>query len=183
MKSKYFFLRLFSTNKFLFFAVLLFFLLNLAANFIFKAEHTPIFRWDLYAYNIPEQKTYSFLEVKYNDDEVLTFPHTWQEPEKLLFTNTLNEFIYMKRNNGHDPLKTYIDTWNNKHPLFKKILPGLKFYNDTVELKKFPGWYKRYLEQYIKKPVYKMDVYEVTIVYGNNGEIKKLSSTLINKLL
>ena len=183
MKSKYFFIRLFYSNKFLFVAVLLFFLLNLAANFIFKAEHTPIFRWDLYAYKIPEQKTYSFLEVKYNGDEILTFPHTWQEPEKLFFTNNLNQFIYMKQNNGRDPLKTYIDTWNDRHPFFKKVLPGLKFYNDSIELKKFPGWYKNYLEQYIKKTVFKIDVYEVTVVYGNNGEIKKLSSTLINTLL
>ena len=183
MKSKCYIVKLFYANKLLFVIVILFFALNLVANFIFKAEHTPIFRWDLYSYEIPQQKVYSFLEVKYNDGELLTFPHTWQEPQKLIFTNTLNLFIYMQRNNGNDPLKIYIDTWNNNHPFFRRFLPGLKFYNDTVELKKFPAWYKRYLEQYVKKPVYKIDVYEVKAAYHENGEIKKVSSALICKLL
>lgn len=183
MRSKYYFIKLFYTNKFLFVAVLVFFLLNLAANFIFKAEHTPIFRWDLYAHQIPQQKIYSFLEIKYNDDQVLSFPHTWDEPEKLFFTNTLNHFIIMKRNNDTDPLKVYIDNWNRNHPLFKKMLPGLKFYNDTTELKEFPAWYKRYLEQHVKKTVYKIDVYEIKAAFQENGEIQKLSSTLIYKLL
>ncbi len=183
MRSKYYFIRLFYTNKLLFGIVFVFFLLNLAANFIFKAEHTPIFRWDLYSFQIPQQKIYYFLEVKYNEGSVLTFPHTWDEPEKLFFTNTLDQFIVMKKNNNNDPLKAYIDTWNSKHPFFQKMLPGLKFYNDTVELKKFPAWYKRYLEQHIKKAVNKIEVYEIKAAYQDNGEIKKLSSTLIYKLL
>ncbi|MDQ6889027.1 MAG: hypothetical protein M3Z56_01915 [Bacteroidota bacterium] len=183
MRSTFYLKRLYKSNKLLFAGILVFILLNLAANFIFKAEHTPVFVWDLYARPIPEQPTYSFLEVKYNDDRLLTFPHTWKEPEKLFFTNTLDHFITMIKSNGTDPLKDYIDRWNNKHPFFKNKLPGLKFYDDSVEVKKFPAWYKRYLEQYIQAPVYKIDVYETTISYLNNGEIKKISSTLIYKLL
>lgn len=183
MRSKYYFIRLFFVNKFLFVFVFIFFIVNVAANFIFKAEETPVFRWDLYSQEIPEKNDYSFLEVRYNDGELLTFSHTWQEPEKLLFTNTLDLFINMQRNNGNDPSKVHIDSWNNKHSLFKKILPGLKFYNDSAELKEYPAWYKRYLEQHIKKPVYKIEVYEVKVAYQDNGEIKKLSSTLIYKLL
>ncbi|MEP7233349.1 MAG: hypothetical protein ABI691_24025 [Ginsengibacter sp.] len=183
MRSRYYFIKLFYESKLLFVAVLSFFTLSLAANFIFKAEHTPLFRWDLYAYEIPPQKTYSFLEVKYNDGEVLTFPHTWQEPEKLFFTNTLEQFMYMKRNNGDDPLKDYIDRWNSNHPFFQKMLPGLKFYPDTSELKKYPAWYKDYLEQYVKKAVYKMGVYEVKVAYQDNGDVTEISSTLIYKLL
>ncbi|MEO6330848.1 MAG: hypothetical protein ABIO55_18075 [Ginsengibacter sp.] len=183
MNSKFYFIRLFYTSKFLFVLVLLFITFNLAANFIFKVEHTPFFLWDLYSRPIPQQKTYSFLEVRYNNNEALLFPHTWDEPRKLFFTNTLDYFIAMKRNNGVDPLKAYVDYWNVHHTFFKKKLPGLKFYNDTSELKKFPEWYKRYLEQHIKKPVYKIDIYEISVAYQSNGEVKKLFSTLIYKLL
>ncbi|MEO6738404.1 MAG: hypothetical protein ABIM97_18765 [Ginsengibacter sp.] len=163
--------------------VVLFAILSLAANFIFKTEHTPLFKWDLYSYQIPPQKTYSFLEVRYNDNELLSFPHTWIEPKKLFFTNTLDYFITMKMNNDTDPLKAYIDNWNVNHPLFKKVLPGLKFYNDTAELKKFAGWYKRYIEQHIKKTVYKIEVYEIKVAWQNNDDVKKLSAKLIYKLI
>ncbi|MEO6288836.1 MAG: hypothetical protein ABIO76_02880, partial [Ginsengibacter sp.] len=178
-----YFIRLYYASKLLFVIVALFVLANLAANFIFKAEHTPVFRWDLYSREIPPQKIYSFLEVRFNGDKLLSFPHTWQEPEKLFFTNTLNHFIAMKRNNNNDPLKAYIDYWNNHHSFFQKMLPGLKFYNDTTQLKVFPKWYKKYLEQHINMAVYKIDVYEIKVAYLDNGEIEKLSSNLIYKLL
>ncbi|MEO6219541.1 MAG: hypothetical protein ABIO81_03870 [Ginsengibacter sp.] len=183
MRSKYYFIRLFYASKSLFVIILLFVLLNLAANFIFKAEHTPIFRWDLYSHQIPQQQAYSFLEVQYNGGQVLLFPHTWEEPGKLFFTNTLTYFIAMRRNNDTDPLKHYIDNWNSNHPSFQKLLPALKFYNDSSEVKEFPVWYKKYLEQYIKKSVYEIEVYEIKIGYQKDGCIKKLSSTLIYKLL
>lgn len=183
MKSKFYLVRLFNLNKLLFGVVMLFILLNLAANFIYKTEHTPIFKWDLYSYKLPQQNTYSFLEIKYNEDELLLFPHTYDEPEKLYFINTLDYFILMKRNKNIDLLKNYIDNWNINHPFFNKIMPGIKFYNDAIELKKFPLWFKRYLEQHLNKPVYKIDIYEVKAAYMDEGEVKKISSTLIYKLL
>ena len=183
MKSKSYFLQLYCANKCLFFVVFSFAALNLSANFIFKAEHTPVFVWDLYAYEIPQQLSYSFLEIRYNDNKILSFPHTWDEPQKLFFINTIDYFIAMKRNHNMDPLKVYIDNWNKNHPLFKSMFPGLRLYNDSNELKKFPDWYKRYLEQYLNSHVYKINVYEVEIAYQNNGEVKALSSTLIYELL
>ena len=95
--------RLFYAQKSLFIIVLLFILLSLSANFIFRSEQTPIFRWDLYATAMPSQSTYSFLEVRYNQNELLKFPHTWKESQKLFFTNTLDYFISIKRNNNIDP--------------------------------------------------------------------------------
>ena len=183
MRSKNYFVRLFHTNRFLFVLVTIFCVLNLLANFVFKAEHTPVYNWNLYAFKIPEQPSYTFLEVKYNEGKTLAFPHTFLEPEKLFFTNTLYQFIYMKRNEGNDPLKFYIDNWNMNHPLFKKILWGLKFYPGQEELNKYPSWFRKYLEQYIKEPVYKIDVYEVKVAYEDDGKLKKLSSTLIYTLL
>ena len=183
MRSKNYFIRLFYTNRFLFVLVTIFCAINLLANFVFKAEHTPIYLWNLYAYKIPEQSSYTFLEVKYNDGKMLTFPNTFMEPEKLFFTNTLNQFIYMKRNGGNDPLEFYINNWNTNHPLFTKMLPGLKFYPGIEELNKYPAWFTKYLQQYIREPVNKIDIYEVKVAYEDNGHVKQLSSTLIYTLL
>lgn len=183
MRSKLYLIRLFYTNKLLFVLVLLFITLNLAVNFIFKAEQTPLFVWNLYSQRIAPRETYSFLEVRYNENEILLFPHTMNEPQKLLFTSTLDYFIAMKKNNDTDPYKNYIGSWNKNHPFFKEMLPGIKFYNDTSTLKDFPAWYKRRLEQHVKKAVYSIDIYEIKVAYSNNGELKKLSSTLIYNLL
>jgi hypothetical protein len=178
-----YFVRLFRKSKFLFSVVLVFFLLNISENFIFKSQHTPFFVWDLYANPIPNQAVYSFPEIKYNDGKLLFFRRTWNEPQKLFFVNTINEYITLKQNNNLDPLKNYIDTWNSNHPFFIKLFPGIKLYNDTTELKQFPAWFKKYLEQYLKEPVYNIDIYQTKVAWDDKGNLKKLSSTLLFKLL
>lgn len=91
-------------------------LLNFAVNFLGKGEQTPFFKWDLYANAIIDQKQYSFLEIRYNNNKLLSFPYTWQEPEKLFFTNTMDLFIAMKNNHNEDPLKNYYrNNWLPRH--------------------------------------------------------------------
>ena len=99
--------RLFYAQKSLFIIVLLFILLSLSANFIFRSEQTPIFRWDLSSTSIPSQSTYSFLEVRYNQNESLKFQPTRHESLKLFFTNTLDSIISIKRKTKIDPDKNY----------------------------------------------------------------------------
>ena len=175
--------RLYYTKKSLFIFVLLFFILSLSANFIFKSEQTPIFKWDLYSTAMPAQSTYSFLEVRYNDNRLLKFPHTWQEPQKLFFTNTLDYFIAIKRNNNTDPYKKYFaNDWSKRHARMKELLGNVNLYNDSTEINAFPSWYKRYLEQYIQQPVESIDVYEKKVEFINGG-LHEISSSLIYKLL
>lgn len=175
--------RLFYTRRYLFIIVLLFILLSLSANFIFRSEQTPIFRWDLYATAMPSQSTYSFLEVRYNQNELLKFPHTWQESQKLFFTNTLDYFISIKRNNNIDPYKNYFtNDWSKRHVRLKELLGNVNLYNDTTEINGFPSWYKRYLEQYIHQPVWSINVYEKKVEFINGG-VNEISSSLIVKLL
>lgn len=175
--------RLFYAQKSLFIIVLFFIFLNLSANFIFRSEQTPIFRWDLYATAMPAQSTYSFLEVRYNQYQLLKFPHTWQEPQKLFFTNTLDYFIAIKRNNNTDPYKNYFaNDWSKRHVRMKELLGSVNLYNDTTEINAFPSWYKRYLEQYIHQAVWSIDVYEKKVEFINGG-INEISSSLIYKLL
>ncbi len=175
--------KLFYGQKILLVVVLLFIVLNLTANFIFRSEQTPIFKWDLYSTAMPAQSSYSFLEVRYNQNQLLKFPHTWQEPQKLFFTNTLDYFIAIKRNNNTDPYKNYFaNDWSRRHAYIKKLLPDVNLYNDTTEINAFPSWYKRYLEQYIQQSVWRIDVYEKKVEFINGG-LNEISSSLIYKLL
>lgn len=175
--------RLFHAQKSLFIIVLLFIILSISANFIFRSEQTPIFKWDLYSTAMPAQSTYSFLEIRYNENQLLKFPHTWQEPQKLFFTNTLDYFIAIKRNNNTDPYKNYFaNDWSKRHPQMRELLVGVNLYNDITAINAFPFWYKRYLEQYIQQSVWRIDVYEKKVEFINGG-VNEISSSLIYKLL
>jgi hypothetical protein len=175
--------RLYRASKPLFVIAVVFISLNIAVNFFGKGELTPFFKWDLYTMPVPVQQQYSFLEVTYNDDSTLIFPHTWREPEKLFFTNTMDLFIWMKNNNNEDPFKNYYENnWRPKHKLLQNVFSVIKILNDSVEVSKFPRWYKKYLSQHIHEPVSNIKVFRKTVEYGSNGALREISSQLIYTL-
>ncbi len=69
-----------------------------------------------------------------------------------------------------------------QHPLFGRLFTGFKNYNDVDELKKFPLWLKRYLEQETGEKIYKIDLYKVNVAFGQSGSVKKISSTLVHTI-
>ncbi len=182
-KETIYLFRLWKESRFLFVLVSIFIAINLCFNLIIKSEITPFFQWSLYATPIAKQSHYTFLEVKYNN-KLLTFPHTWQEPGKLLFVNTLNAFISLKVDKSYDYVQHHYESnWLPAHPLFKKTFPNFKPYNDAAELAKFPIWYKLRLEQLTGESIYSINVFKTTVIFLPSGKIKKQSSTLIYSLL
>jgi hypothetical protein len=179
-----YFKRLFRANKALFVIVVLFALITIAFNFILKEEVTPFIKWDLYSEAIPSQEKYIVTEVRYNDNKLLNIKPTWMAPEKALFTSPLDLYLAIKNNNNEDPLKKYYtQTWKPKHPFINKFLPTLKIFNDTGEIDSFPKWYQRYLSQYTKEKIYRIDVFEKAVTFDEQGNIVELSSSLICRLL
>ena len=182
-KNNYF-NRLFKANKALFVIVVLFALISIAFNFILKAEVTPFIKWDLYSEPIPSQERYIVTEVRYNDNKILNIKPTWMLLEKALFTSTLDLYLAIKKNNNQDPLKKYYtQTWKPKHPFINKFLPTLKIFNESEEIVSFPKWYWRYLSQYTKEKIYRIDVFEKAVIYDGQGNVKQVSSSLICTLL
>ena len=177
---KIYFLKLWKKNKFLFLAVFLFFLINIVANLFIVTQITPIYNWSLYSAPIENQQTYSFLKVIYNDNKVLRFKHTWEDPRKFLLTNTMKLFVALQVKKENDPVKQYYkDNWLPRHPNFNKIFKEFKNYNDEKELNKFPLWYKRYLQQKVEETVYKIDVYEIQVEFLKDRSVRELSSKII----
>ena len=177
-------IRLYKSSKTLFILVVLLSLISVATNFLLKGELTPFFKWDLYANAIPDQKQYSFLEIRYNDNKLLNFPHTWKEPEKLFFTNTMDLFIAIKKNHNEDPLMNYYkNDWLLRHTFFKDRFTGLKIFNDSSDIQQFPSWYKRYLSQHIGQPVDSIKIFEKKVEYKIDGSVKEISSELVYTIL
>ena len=179
-----YFNRLYKTNKTLFVIVLMFAIVSFTANFIVKAELTPFIRWDMYAEPVAEQQAYTITEVRYNDNKLLNIRPTWMQPEKLIFINTLDLYLAIKRNNNEDPLKKYYtDVWKPKHPFVDRYLPSVNIYNGATEIKRFPQWYVRYLSQYTQEKIYSVNIYQKQVAFDEAGNVKELSSILICKLL
>ena len=182
-KNNYF-NRIFHANKTLFVITSLFAFISIAINFILKAELTPFIKWDLYSEPVPPLEKYIITEVRYNDNILLDIKPTWMAPEKALFTSTLDLYLAIKKNNNGDPLKKYYtQIWKPKHPFINKFLPTLNIFNESQEIDRFPKWYCRYLSQYTKEKIYKIDVFEKAITFDEQGNVKQLSSSLICRLL
>ena len=177
---QYYLVRLFKTSKFLFAAVCLFIFLNISFNLFFKSEITPIYQWNLYASPIIDQKEYSFVEIIYNNNKRLAFPHTWQEPHKIAFTNPTNYFINAISNKDHDYAKNhYLNNWLPQHPTLAHYLNNFKIYNTKEDLQKFPSWLKRYVEQETKQMIFKIDIKMITVCFDKSGIVKKISSEIV----
>ncbi len=177
--NKYYLTRLFRTNKILFVGVCIFIFFNLFFNLITKSQITPIFQWSMYSNPLPDQKTYSILEIRYNENKLLEFPHTWEEPRKVLFTNTSGLYMHHLLGGGDYAKEHYINNWLPNHPFFNRYLKNFKNYNDENDYLKFPSWLKRYLEQEVGEKIYKIDLIKVEASFEPSGKVNKLSSLLV----
>ena len=177
--SKYYLIRLFETNKILFVGVCIFIFLNLLFNLITKSQITPIFQWSMYSSPLPKQEVYSFLEIRYNKDKLLEFPHTWEEPRKVLFTNTSGLYTHHLLGGGDYAKEHFVKNWLPNHPLFNHYIKNFKNYNNEDDYSKFPSWLKRYLEQEVGEKIYKIDLFKIEATFTPSGKVKKLSSLLV----
>lgn len=175
MKSNWYFARLFRHSKFLFALVAILFVLHINANFFFGGQQSPFFHWNLYAEPVAYQDSFSFWEIRYNGDRVLKIPHTWEQPGAMLITLPLMNYMYMVQH-GRGALDDYILHWNAAHPSLGNLLPGLKFFPDSVEMNAFPGWFILKLEQYLHEPVNEITVYETFVKYNVDGSVELLST-------
>lgn len=181
MNSKWYLVRLFHQSKFLFLVVTILFALHINANFLFGGQQSPFFLWNLYAEPVPSTDTYSFYEVQYNGNKMLRIPHTWEQPGAALMTNQLNHYLYMLEH-GQGMTDQYIANWNQNHPAFSNLFPGLQFYPDSTQMKVFPKWFGNRLEQYIQHPVTDINILKTTVRYKADGGVQLLSSVSVCRL-
>jgi hypothetical protein len=163
--------KLYFTDRILFSIVFIFFFANVLVNII-KLEVTPFFVWDLYGKKVLPVADYTLGEVRYNDSELVSFPHTWEEPRKMMLADPLNFYIrvHVKQDIG-DWEKDYLEnSWGRKHPGFRSILPFL--YNNAAQFDAFPSWYKHYLSTQISGPVGSIYILSKKVRYTETGSVE-----------
>ncbi len=166
----------------LFILVGLFFLLHINANFFFGGQQSPFFYWNLYATPVSKSDSVSFYEIRYNGNKVLLLNQTRKQPGNFLLLNPLFHYVSMISNHGKDILQHYIDNWNSSYPWLANLTPGIKFYPDSSDLKKFPSWFVDRMESYQSIRIQSMDIYKITVRYAKNGRVQPVSEQFICKI-
>lgn len=170
--------KLYFTDKILFSIVFIFFSGNVLVNII-KLEVTPFFVWDLYAHKIPPVADYTLSEVRYNDSELVSFPHTWEEPGKMMLADPLNFYVHVHvKKDIRDWERDYLEnSWGPKHSRFRSILPCL--YNNTAQFEAFPSWYKHYLSTQTGGPVRSIYILLKKVRYTETGSVEQFQSDTV----
>ncbi len=181
MNPNWYFVRLFHQSKFLFAVVTILFALHLNANFFYGGQQSPFFLWNLYAAPIPAKSEHSFYEVQFNGNKILKLKHTWEQTGAYIMMNQLTYYMYMLEH-GSGPLDQFITHWNSNHPTMGNLLPGLQFYPDSTQMKLFPQWFHRKLEQYLHEQVHEITILKTTVRFLPNGKVQLLSSIPVCKL-
>jgi len=172
--EKSYFGKLFKKDKLLFAVAFLFIVLSVFANLI-KLETSPFFVWNMYSERYFPQQDYDIIEVRYNDNKLLNFKHTWQSPQQAFLSEPLYNYLNSINNRGQDPARDYlVNHWAVKHPTFRKMVSLL--YNSQAQYDAFPSWYKTYLGAVQHEPMKSILVLKKKLRFDDLGQIACLST-------
>lgn len=171
--KRYYFVRLFLKDKFLFAIIGLFFSAIVISNLI-KLETTPFFVWSMYSQKAQASDTFTLLDIRYGGNRVLNIPHTWDQPQNMLLHDPLSLYIARRVKAVPTPQLDYLgDHWMRKHPQFRSFLPQL--IPTETDFDAFPTWYRSYLAEITGGPVGTISVVEKKVRLTPEGYIKGLS--------
>jgi hypothetical protein len=170
--------KLYIADRLLFLIVFTFFFCSVLANII-KLEVTPFFVWDLYAWKFKPVSEYTLSEVHYNDSGLVSIPHTWNEPRKMMLFDPLNFYMGVHVTKTRtDWERDYLEnSWGPKHARFKPILPYL--YNQPAQFDAFPAWYKDYLSRQVSDTIRSIYILLKKVRYTATGSVEHFQSDTV----
>ncbi|MFI5151771.1 MAG: hypothetical protein ACHQET_00465 [Chitinophagales bacterium] len=165
---------LYRRDKTVFIIVTLFIAFNLIANFI-RLETTPFYMWNMYSGKYPPRDKFDFYEIRYNNNLLLNPKHTWNSFQKMMITEPLGHYLYVKENGGVDPWQNYLkDYWSVKHPSCRSFIQ--EFYNGAAQYAAYPDWLKRYISRIEGVPIENITILKKELQYEEDGKLTELRS-------
>lgn len=178
IKELYLF-RLFRSNKYLFFGVVLF--ICFQQYFYLKGNSTfPWFHWSMYSYPSKKPKILTQTEFYVNGQQLnLVALPIWQEATLL---HTFNKYQEITENQGTDPLEKIIRKRTKGLPPELYSFGVNKLTNNTIQTNLYPKWLKNYLQiQVICQPVKSIDIRKVSYNYQEDKFTKEKFVPLFNQ--
>lgn len=169
--------RLFYKSKVLFWIIFLFFAFSVLAN-LFRLNVTPFFIWSVYSERHPPQEAYRFYEVRYNDHQRLSLPHTWDQMRNMMLYDPLAFYISVRVRGREDYTREVLEGhWAKKYPFFAGYTHRL--YPGATAFDAFPIWYKRYLSLQTGVSARAIHVLEKNVKYTPEGRLEEISSDTV----
>ena len=170
--SKTYFYRLYQYSKTLFTFVLGFSLLTIFFN-LMGDEVMPFFVWGMFSEVKTLQETYDVYEIKI-DGKHYDYTNLLTDPNRFYITGPLNMYRSMKEK-GEAPTRVFFkEKMGNYYTSIAPILEPIT--NELHQLKDFPAWLKRYLEQSTQKTIRQLEVNILQVRYLKDGNVEILGS-------
>ncbi|HEY5390609.1 MAG TPA: hypothetical protein VIJ57_00740 [Hanamia sp.] len=174
--KRLFLYKVYCYNKklFLFFAFFAFvtIICNLTGN-----EITPFYVWGMYSQKEKPPEYYQIYKITVND-KILDYSTGFFPANRFFLQSPLSYYLEMKENG--DPLKLFLQKKMGSKYFY--VLPyESSVFNSSQNIEKFPGWYKKYLEQTTGQEIKSYKVEVLKAIYDSRNRIDIThSDTLIN---
>ena len=171
MRDSYFY-RLYRHSKLLFVGILCFSLFTIFFN-LTGDEVTPFFVWGMFSEVKQPQESYELYEIKL-DGEHFDYTNKLIDFNRFYITGPLNMYRAMKAK-GEAPTRAFFKEKMGNH--YSYVAPVLEpITNDVSQLKDFPAWFKRYVEQSTNKSFQQIQVNLLSVRYAANGQVEIIDS-------
>ncbi|MEO8821541.1 MAG: hypothetical protein ABI374_11905 [Ginsengibacter sp.] len=175
MKS-FFLYKVYQHSKKLFFFFIIFAVFTLFCNLI-GVEVTPFYVWGMYSQKEETPKEYPIFRITAND-KLIDYSTGYFPANRFFLLSPLSYYGSIKTD---DPTAIFLkeklkEKYENLKPYANNVL------NSPKEVDKFPGWYKRYVEQTTGEEIKNLKVELLLVSYENDYSITVNSvHTLINE--
>lgn len=178
MIKNWFLYRVYKFNKQLFTFFVLFLAGTIFTNLL-GWQATPFFVWGMFSEKENSRTTYPLIKITVNDNSVINYTKLYTDANKFFLTSPLQQYIFMKKNNGEDPTANFLQKkLGGNYKLIEKA--AIKVLNGSKEYHLFFSWYKRYMEQTtgIEINNYKIEVLQTR--FSDKNKIEVYSTELID---
>ena len=176
--EKFFLFKVYRHNKKLFYLFLLFAAFSLVCN-LTGFEITPFYVWGMYSEKEIAPKEYPVFRITVND-KLIDYSTGYLPANRFFLTSPLS--YYASINNDIDPTQSFLEQkLKGKYSLIRLFAKDVL--NSEKEIREFPKWYKRYLEQTTGKEVknYKIDILETSYQRDNSIKIDSVYNLIDEK--
>ena len=178
MVKKSFLYRVYSTNRLLFYSMIIFLGGTIITNLV-GWQVTPFFIWGMYSKNEIPQKNYDVFRLTANGTNNIDYTAGYSNANRFFLASPLELFISMQKNDNVDPTITFLrKKLKQRFSLIESVSKII--FNGKKEQQLFASWYKRYLEQTLKMPIKTLTVENLKVRFTESESLVVDSTQLIN---
>jgi hypothetical protein len=138
-------------------------------------EFTPFFHFGAYSQKIEISQDY-FFSIQIDNGRNLNFPHTFDEPRRMMIFSTLNNYHEGILNNKTDPSGISGAAIAKKYRLLAPIQKAA--FCKANDYNNYLGWLKKYLQLSVNPGIKKIKIFQ-NYLHFDNSNVPLLDSSIL----